>query len=408
MYEDLLNKIREKLIMFDHLSDENVRELIYKEVSKYRKEYNLDFKTSSELIEQLFNSLRRLGILQPLLEDENINEIIVNGYEDIFIEKNGTVEKLDRRFHSEEELMNVIQSIVSKVGRRVNTADPIVDVRLSDGSRINVVLPPISLSGPVLSIRKFNKKMFTLDEYVRLGTISKEAAEDLKLFVRAGYNIFISGGTSSGKTTFLNSLSNEIAENERVITIEDSAELRLNQKNWVRLETRNSGSENVGRVSIRDLIKTALRMRPDRIIVGEVRGEEAFDMIQAMNTGHDGCLSTAHANSTGDMLTRLETMICSAVQIPLFSIRKQIHAAIDIMIHLERGRDGKRRVSQIYCLSGFQGEEIVITPLYEFCEKRNELTRSENIISRDWKLKNAGLYDEYFKTFKCREVSKAM
>lgn len=395
MYEQLLKRVREKLILMENLSDDNVRELIYKEVCENKEKLQLDLKNSVDVIEAIFNSLRRLGILQPLLEDESINEIMVNGYETIFIERRGVVQRLDEKFQSEEELLNIIQMIVSRVGRRVNTAEPIVDARLSDGSRINVVLPPISLSGPTLSIRKFNKKVFTMEEYIRLGSISPEAARDLRLFVQAGYNIFISGGTSSGKTTFLNSLSMEIPKGQRVITIEDSAELKLEQENWVRLETRNSNSENMGQISMRDLIKTALRMRPDRIIVGEVRGAEAFDMVQAMNTGHDGCLSTAHANSARDMLTRLETMMYSAAQIPILSIRKQISAAIDIMVHLDRNRDGKRKVFQIYSVSGIKDDEIQALPLYEYSEEENKLVKTEHRVQREFKLKNAGLYNAY-------------
>lgn len=395
MYDQLLKRIREKLILMENLSDDNVRELIYQEVCENKEKLQLDLKNSVDMIETIFNSLRRLGILQPLLEDENINEIMVNGHETIFIERKGVVERLDAKFQSEEELLNIIQIIVSKVGRRVNTAEPIVDARLSDGSRINVVLPPISLSGPTLSIRKFNKKVFTMEEYIRLGSITKEAARDLKLFVQAGYNIFISGGTSSGKTTFLNSLSMQIPKGQRVITIEDSAELKLEQENWVRLETRNSNSENMGQISMRDLIKTALRMRPDRIIVGEVRGAEAFDMVQAMNTGHDGCLSTAHANSARDMLTRLETMMYSAAQIPILSIRKQISAAIDIMVHLDRNKEGKRRVFQIYSVSGIENEEIQVVPLYEYSEEKNTLIKTQNKVQREFKLKNVGLYNAY-------------
>lgn len=395
MYEEILQSVRDKLVFISDISDENVKSLIYKEVSDYRKNFNLSYTQTQNVINEVFNSLRKLGAIQPLLEDESINEIMINGHENVFIEKYGKLHKTQIQFHSEEELMNIIQIMVSKAGRRVNTANPIVDARLEDGSRINVVLPPVSLCGPILSIRKFNSRLFSLDDYVNMKSISKEAAEDLKLFVKAGYNIFISGGTSSGKTTFLNSLSMEIAHDERIITVEDSAELRLNHENWVRLETRNSNSENIGSISMRDLIKSALRMRPDRIVVGEVRGEEALDMIQGMNTGHDGCLSTAHANSASDMIIRLETMIYSASNIPILSIRKQIGAAIDIMIHLDRTRSGKRRVFQIYSLSDMKEGEIELIPLYEFSEEKDSLLSTKNLIRRDFKLKQAGLYDEY-------------
>lgn len=395
MYEEILNALKEKLVLLDDVTDASVKDLIYQEVSAYRRQYGLSFSDCEELMNRLFYSLRRLGILQPLLEDEEVNEIMVNGYRQIFIEKRGKLLKTELSFSSEDELRNIIQIIVSKVGRNVNTANPIVDARLEDGSRINVVLPPVSLGGAILSIRKFNRRTFTLEDYVKMNSLSLEAAEDLKLFVRSGYNIFISGGTSSGKTTFLNSLSMEIDVNERIISIEDSAELKLHHENWVRLETRNSNFENMGKISMRDLLKTALRMRPDRIIVGEVRGEEALDMVQAMNTGHDGCLSTAHANSARDMITRLETMISSASNMEMSSIKKQIRAAIDIMVHLDRNREGRRRVFQISALSEGREDEILLIPLYEFSQEKDGLVRTQNIVQRDFKLKQAGLYEEY-------------
>lgn len=397
MYEEILNALRKKLVLLDNIDDASVKELIYQEVSEYRREHGMSFSHCEDLMRRLFYSLRGLGILQPLLEDDEINEIMVNGYQQIFIEKHGKLMKTGLAFSSEEELMNIIRSIVSKVGRNVNTANPIVDARLEDGSRINVVLPPVSLGGAILSIRKFNRRTFTLEDYVKMESLSSKAADDLKLFVKSGYNIFISGGTSSGKTTFLNSLSMEIDADERIISIEDSAELKLYHENWIRLETRNSNSENTGQITMRDLLKTALRMRPDRIIVGEVRGIEALDMVQAMNTGHDGCLSTAHANSAKDMITRLETMILSVSNMEISSIKKQIAAAIDIMVHLDRNREGRRRVFQISELSDMIEDDISLIPLYEFSQEKGALIQTKNIVQRDFKLRQAGLYEEYIK-----------
>ncbi|MHB8157011.1 MAG: CpaF family protein [Desulfocucumaceae bacterium] len=352
------------------LSDEEIIEVITGAVFERSREKYLSIKQKKEIIEAVFNSMRRLDIIQPLLEDSTVTEIMVNGCEDIFIERSGIAEKLDIRFESNEKLLIIIQSIVSKVNRTVNEASPIVDARLPDGSRVSVVLSPVSLRGPVMTIRKFPEKPFSVSKLVSLGALNEESAAFLEKLVRGKYNIFISGGTGSGKTTFLNALSNFIPDGERVITIEDSAELQLkNIENLVSLETRNPNTEGKGQITIRDLIKTSLRMRPDRIIVGEVRGPEALDMLQAMNTGHDGSLSTGHANTTADMLSRLETMVLSGAAFPIDVIRKQIASALDIIIHLARIRDGSRKVLEIVEVIGYEDGEVRLKPLYAYKEE---------------------------------------
>jgi len=314
--------------------------------------------------------MRRLDVLQPLIDDKSITEIMINGPDSIFIERDGRVSKLNVKFESRRKLEDVIQTIVSRVNRTVNEASPIVDARLPDGSRVNVVLPPIALNGPVVTIRKFPEKPMTIEQLIKYGSITEEVAEVLERLVKAKYNIFICGGTGSGKTTFLNALSNFIPKDERIVTIEDSAELQITGvENIVRLETRNANTEGKGEITIRDLIRTSLRMRPERIIVGEVRGKEALDMLQAMNTGHDGSLSTGHANSTKDMLSRLETMVLSGAEMPLEAIRQQIASAIDIIIHLGRLRDKSRRTLEITEVVEYKNGQIVLNPLYEFVEE---------------------------------------
>ncbi len=353
-----------------------------------------------QLIKKIFNSIRRLDILQPILDDPSITEIMVNGSESIFIERNGRISKLEQKFESTSRLEDVIQAIVSKVNRAVNEAAPIVDARLKDGSRVSVVLPPIALNGPILTIRRFPQKPISMKELIEWESISEEAAKALELLVKAKYNIFICGGTGSGKTTFLNALSNFIPKDERIITIEDSAELQIQGiENIVRLETRNSNTEGKGEITIRDLIRSSLRMRPERIIVGEVRGQEALDMLQAMNTGHDGSLSTGHANSVRDMLSRLETMVLGAAAIPLESIRKQISSALDIVIQVSRLRDKSRKVLEISEVCGFEAGEIVLNPLYSYREydesSENKvvgcLHRSDYRLQNTNKLKMAGM-----------------
>ncbi|HBV98708.1 MAG: pilus assembly protein [Peptococcaceae bacterium BICA1-7] len=371
---ELVNHLKEEVTrridLGRDLSDDEIVDVITEVVFEASRGSYIDIKRKKSIIGAVFNSMRRLDAIQPLLEDGSVTEIMVNSHEEIFVERNGVIERLDIKLESCDKLLNIIQSIVARVNRTVNQSSPIVDARLPDGSRVSVVLPPVALKGPTMTIRKFPEAPFTIEGLVAGGTLSGEAAEFLGTLVRAKYNIFISGGTGSGKTTFLNALSNFIPSGERVITIEDSAELQLkNIKNLVGLETRNSNTEGKGEITIRDLIKTSLRMRPDRIIVGEVRGAEALDMLQAMNTGHDGSLSTGHANTTRDMLSRLETMVLSGAPFPVEVIRKQIASAIDIVIHLARIRDGSRRVMEIAEVSGYSNGEIMVTPLYKYREE---------------------------------------
>ena len=320
--------------------------------------------------ERIFNAIRGLGLLDAIIKDDEITEVMINGPDNVFIEKAGVLYKLDQKFDSEEQLEDIIQKIVGQAGREVSQANPIVDTRLKDGSRVNVVLPPISLEGAIVTIRKFSKQPMTVQQLLRYGSITEEVAHFLELLVKAKYNIFISGGTGSGKTTFLNAMSNFIPHDERVITIEDSAELQIEGiTNLVRLETRNANASGSGAIPIRELIKSSLRMRPERIIVGEVRGGEALDMLQAMNTGHDGSLSTGHANSTADILSRLETMVLQGAEgLPLEAIRQQIASALDIIIHLSRLRDKSRRTMEICEVTGFEDGKIQLNPLYRFEE----------------------------------------
>lgn len=353
------------------------------------------------IVKQVYSSIRGFGLLDSIMSDDSITEVMINGPENIFIEQKGRLFKMDKQFEDQRELEAVIQKIVGLAGREVNQANPICDTRLPDGSRVNVVLPPIALCGPTITIRKFSKEPMTMEKLIRYGSLTPEIAEKLKILVRAKYNIFIAGGTGSGKTTFLNALSNFIPHDERVITIEDSAELQITGvDNLVSLETRNANASGVGQITIRDLIKSSLRMRPERIIVGEVRGGEALDMLQAMNTGHDGSLSTGHANSTQDMLSRLETMVLQgAAGLPLEAIRQQIASALDIIIHLSRLRDKSRKTMEITEVVGYENGQILLNPLYVFEEDENStqnkvsgsLKRTNNPLVHDYKLKISGI-----------------
>lgn len=357
-----------------------------------------------EIIEQVYSSIRGLGLLDSIIKDDTITEVMINGPKNIFIEQNGRLFKMDKEFESQRRLEDVIQRIVGLAGREVNQANPICDTRLPDGSRVNVVLPPIALCGPTLTIRKFSKEPMTIEKLIKYGSITQEIADKLELLVKAKYNIFVCGGTGSGKTTFLNALSNYIPHDERVITIEDSAELQITRvDNLVSLETRNANASGAGEITIRDLIKSSLRMRPERIVVGEVRGGEALDMLQAMNTGHDGSLSTGHANSTQDMLSRLETMVLQgAAGLPLEAIRQQIASAVDIIIHLSRLRDKSRKTMEICEVVGYENGKIILNPLYVFEEDENStlekvsgsLNRTKNKMQNDFKLRLAGIKEE--------------
>lgn len=334
----------------------------------------------------VFDSFRRLDLLSELLDDKNVTEIMINGPKEIFVEKKGKMEKWNRSFQSEEQLFDLIQQIVSRINRAVNTKSPIVDARLEDGSRVHVVLPPIALKGPTVTIRKFPEPI-TMAKLIQLGSLTEEAALFLESLVKASYNIFISGGTNSGKTTFLNALSQYIPKRERIITIEDSAELQIQEvENLVSLETRNANAEGEGAVSISDLIKASLRMSPNRIIVGEVRGKECLDMLNAMNTGHDGSISTGHGNTSKDMLRRMETMVLQGADLPLSSIRNMIASAIEIMVHLGRSKDHKRRVLEISEVTGVENGEIQLKTLYQYngevLEKLSNLSREEKLLRR--------------------------
>lgn len=321
------------------------------------------------LVRKIYNSFRGLDVLQPLIDDPTVTEIMINSHREIFVERAGEVIRVPDQFESRERLEDLIQTIVAGVNRIVNEASPIVDARLRDGSRVNIVLPPVALKGPTMTIRKFPERPMTMDDFIRLGVLDGETAAMLKDLVRSKYNIFISGGTGSGKTTFLNALSQFIPSSERIITIEDSAELQIvTVPNLVSMETRNANTEGKGEITIRDLIRSSLRMRPNRIVVGEVRGSEALEMLQAMNTGHDGSLSTGHANNIRDMVNRLETMVLSGAELPLGVVRQQISSAIDIFVHLSRLRDKSRRVLEISEVIGFQNGEVALNPLYRFQE----------------------------------------
>lgn len=383
--------------MADDKLEEAIEHLMIEEVND---EY-ITIEERVDITERIFNSIRGLGLLDSIIKDDQITEVMINGPDDIFIEKEGKLYKLEQKFEDEKQLEDIVQKIVGRAGREVNQANPIVDTRLPDGSRVNVVLPPISLNGATVTIRKFSKTPMTIEQLLNYGSITREVAHVLELFVKAKYNIFISGGTGSGKTTFLNAVSHYIPHDERVITIEDSAELQIEGiDNLVRMETRNANTSGSGAVTIRDLIKSSLRMRPERIIVGEVRGGEALDMLQAMNTGHDGSLSTGHANSTRDMLSRLETMVLQGSEgLPLEAIRQQIASAVDIIIHLSRLRDKTRKTMEISEITGYENGEIQVNPLYRFEEDEKStlekvsgrLVRTKNPFINDYKLKISGI-----------------
>ena len=395
--------VSQRLDLTRNVSDDEIREVIAEIVMEESRKQYLTLTEKKEVMEGVFNSMRGLDVLQPLVDDPTVTEIMINGPHNVFVEQSGRLYKKDVSFGTNEKLENVILNIVSKVNRTVNEANPIVDARLLDGSRVNVVLPPIALDGPTVTIRKFPEDPMTMEKLIGYGSITPEVAEVLERMVRAKYNIFISGGTGSGKTTFLNALSNYIPKDERVITIEDSAELQIKGvANLVRLETRNANVEGKGEVTIRDLIRSSLRMRPERIIVGEVRGAEALDMLQAMNTGHDGSLSTGHSNSTKDMLSRLETMVISGNSIPIEAIRQQIASALDIIIQLSRLRDKSRRTLEITEVVGYENGAIRLNHLYRFVEHGETedgriiggLERTENPLVHTYKFHMAGLSDQ--------------
>lgn len=417
-FTEEITQIREMVsrdAAYSELSDEKLRERIgetielrIRECEKNNPETaayysSVSFKQKKSLADTVFESIRGLGILGKIIADKSITEVMINGYDCIFVEKAGKLQRIPDKFESQERLRNVITKFVQDMGRSVNESNPIVDTRLADGSRVNVVLDPIALNGPIVTIRRFPEEGMTIQKLIGYKSITPEAAVFLEKLVRAKYNIFISGGTGSGKTTFLNALSNYIPSDERVITIEDSAELQIrNVPNLVRLETRNANSTGAGAITIRDLIKSSLRMRPERIVVGEVRGAEALDMLQAMNTGHDGSLSTGHANSAEDMLSRLETMVLSGeAGLPLEAIRQQIASAVDIIIHLSRMRDKSRKTMEITEVVGMKDGKILLNPLFQFEEDENTtvrkvsgaLKRTKNQMAHPDKFIASGIYD---------------
>lgn len=366
--QEIKSRLLEKLDYSMEMEDEAVQELVENEVWLMGKETYIPLAEKKRLCREIYYAIRKFDVLQELLEDETVTEIMVNGPDHIFIEKEGRLQQWQTAFESEDKLLDVIQQIVAKANRVVNESSPIVDARLF-GSRVHVVLPPVALNGPILTIRRFGKTPLLIPELLRLGSVSQEICTFLEKLVIAGYNIFISGGTGSGKTTFLNALSSFIPRTERIITIEDSAELQIQgNDNLVRLETRNANVEGCKPVTIRDLIRASLRMRPDRIIVGEVRGAEAIDMLQALNTGHDGSLSTGHANSAADMIARLETMVLMGMELPLAAIRRQIAGGVDLIVHLGRLRDKSRRVLSVSEVVGYEQGEVLLSVLYEFQE----------------------------------------
>lgn len=367
--------IRRRVLEEMNLSEENddvqLKKRIEEKVWEYAKEHLISLEEEQRYVQEIFYSLRKLDVLEELLQDDTVTEIMVNGYQKIFYEREGKLYAWEKQFPGKDKLEDVIQKIVAKNNRVVNESMPIADARLEDGSRIHIVLEPVSIDGSCITIRKFPKEPMTMEKMLTLRTLSTEIAQFLRELVQAGYNIFISGGTGSGKTTFLNALSGCIPKTERIITIEDSAELQLNGvENLIRLETRNANVKGMTEIAIRDLIRAALRMRPDRIIVGECRGAEALDMLQAMNTGHDGSLSTGHANSCEDMLRRLETMVLMGMELPLPAIRSQIASGVDVLVHVGRMRDGSRKLLNVTEVLEYDGEQIRLNPIWQIAEEK--------------------------------------
>ena len=394
---NLRKKLRERLDQTREVKDHEIYRQIDDLILEETRNRYVSLRRKEALRTELFNSIRKLDILQELIDDDSVTEIMVNGTEGIFLERNGRLLCWEKKITSKEKLEDMVQQIAGRCNRIVNESVPVADARLSDGSRVSLVLPPVALNGPVITIRRFPKNPIHMDRLVELGAVTTEAAAFLRALVRSGYNIFISGGTGSGKTTFLNALSDFIPKEERIITIEDNAELQIQgAENLVRLEARQANTEGKNSVTIRDLIKASLRMRPDRIVVGEVRGEEALDMIQSMNTGHDGSLSTGHANSPRDMLSRLETMILMAMELPLSAIRRQIASAVDILIHLGRMRDRSRKVMEIVEITGYDraSGEITERTLFQLEETKEQpmgvLVRKQELLHVE-KLNRAGI-----------------
>lgn len=396
MKEYMKQRVMERLDFSKEITDLHLKEIIHEEIMKVSKENPMLLSDKVKLKKEVFYSLRKLDVLQDLLDDDSITEIMINGCSHIFIEQNGKLYKYPGKFSGEEKLYQVIQQVAAGANRMVNEMHPILDARLEDGSRVNVILPPISLDGAIMTIRKFAREPMTMEWLYERNAFSKEVEIFLKILVQARYNIFISGGTGSGKTTLLNGLSNCIPKDERIITIEDSAELKLNGvDNLVRLEMRNANAAGEHKIDMKELIRAALRSRPDRIIVGEVRGEEALSMLNAMNTGHDGSISTGHANSSEDMLKRIETMVLMGVDMPVNAIRGQMASAIDIIIHLGRLPDGSRRLMEIVEIQGMEQGEVKVHSLFQMRE--NGQLEMTGVLHHQKKLKEYGHYEEYQK-----------
>ena len=390
--EHLYEQIMLRMDMTRETGEEELQEIIRSVLEQASEEEYIPLQDKIRISRELFNAFRRLDILQELIEDEEITEIMVNGTDNIFYEKGGRLYRSDRRFLSEERLSDVIQQIVGETNRYVNESSPIVDARLRDGSRVNVVLKPVAVNGPIMTIRKFPSEAVTMKDLIRMGSVTEEAADFLKKLVVSKYNIFVSGGTGAGKTTFLNAMSDYIPKDERIITIEDNAELQIQGvENLVKLEARSANLEGEGAITIRDLIRSALRMRPDRIIVGEVRGDETVDMIaSAMLNGHSGSMSTGHANNPEDMLNRLETMMMMGIDLPLPAIQRQIASALDIIIHLGRLRDRTRKVLRIDEVLSYTGGRIETNTLYEFQEEGMENEKIKGCLMKAGSLENKG------------------
>lgn len=406
--EYIAGSVRQRIDLSREVDDAEIQEMIDELVVQTGRKYALSLAQRQELGKSVFHSIRKMDVLQELVDCDEVTEIMVNGIENIYIEKAGRIYEWEKHFDTREKLEDVIQQIVAKCNRTVNETSPIADARLENGSRVNIVLSPVALNGPIITIRRFPDHPISMEDLIRFGSITRQAAAFLEKIVVAGYNIFISGGTGSGKTTFLNALSHYIPRSERVITIEDSAELQLQGiPNLVRLETRNANMDGAREITIRDLIKSALRMRPDRIIVGEVRSSEAIDMLQALNTGHDGSLSTGHANSSNDMLTRLETMVLMGMDLPLAAVRRQIASGVDIIVHLGRLRDKSRRVLEIVEVIGYENNEILTASLYQFQEVGEENGKVLGELVKSGELTHTGkLHSAGFRNDKQKEELK--
>lgn len=368
-FTDLKEQILNRVDLSREVPDEEMQELIDEVVLSYGKDQYLPLNEKCRLKKELFYALRKMDVLQELLEERDVTEIMVNGMDGIFLERDGKLSRWEKNFYSKDRILDIIQQIIGTCNRVVNESSPIVDARLDNGDRVHVVLPPVAVNGPILTIRRFPEEPITMEKLLELGSISEEEADFLQNAVRAGYSILVAGGTGSGKTTFLNALSESIPPDERVVVIEDTAELQIRTiPNLVRLETRAAGTEDCREITIRDLIRASLRMRPSRIIVGEVRGEEAFELLTCLNTGHDGSISTCHANSTRDTISRLETMVLMGMELPLQAVRRQIASGIDLIVYLGRLRDKSRRLLEITEITGMEGDQVELNPLFLFRE----------------------------------------